>query len=189
MNIIKTKEGMNNEFYTMRTPIEREGLEDMIRWINTIRPTSEMRMIEIGSYVGESTMIFAEHFKEVISVDPYVNDYDVTDLACSYASFDKVYSQFLKNTLDIPNIKSIRDTSENALSILNTKEWDLVYIDGIHTLEGVMFDIGNYRNLISKGGFISGHDYGWGNVKHSIGILLDGKIDNVSKDHSWIKQL
>jgi hypothetical protein len=182
-------EKMINEFYTMRTPKEREGLEDMIRWINTIRPTSEMRMIEIGSYVGESTMIFAEHFKEVVSVDPYVNDYDVTDLACSYASFDKVYSQFLKNTLDIPNIKSIRDTSENALSILNTKEWDLVYIDGLHTLEGVMFDVDNYRTIIGKGGFISGHDYGWGNVRHTIGTLLEDKVDGVFKDMSWIKRL
>jgi len=98
----------------MRTPEQREGLQNMIDWINTIRPTSEMRIIEIGSYVGESTLMFSKHFKEVISVDPYVNDYDLNDMACSYAPFDKVYQQFLRNTLPIHNIKSIRDTSENA---------------------------------------------------------------------------
>jgi len=74
----------------MRTPEQREGLQNMIDWLNTIRPTSEMRMIEIGSYVGESTLMFANHFKEVVSVDPYINDYDLSDLACSYAPFDVV---------------------------------------------------------------------------------------------------
>jgi predicted O-methyltransferase YrrM len=178
---------MSNKFYTMRTPDEVEGLEDMIRWINEIRPTSEMRMIEIGSYIGESTMIFAKHFKEVVSVDPYMDNYDVTDMACSFAPFDDVYSEFLRNTLDIPNIKSIRDTSERSFSILKEREWDLVYIDGLHTVQGVMFDIDNYRTIISKGGFVSGHDYGWGNVRHSIGIIFDDKVDGVFKDHSWIK--
>jgi len=47
--------------------------------------------------------------KEVISIDPFVNDYDPNDLACSYAPFDMVYKEFLKNTLSIPNIKSIRE--------------------------------------------------------------------------------
>ena len=63
-----------DEFYTMREQNGAEGLIDMINWINTIRPTSEMRIIEIGSYVGESTMLFADRFKEVVSVDPYIND-------------------------------------------------------------------------------------------------------------------
>jgi predicted O-methyltransferase YrrM len=55
---------MKDEFFVMRTPNQREGLQDMIDWINTIKPTSEMRMVEIGSYVGESTLIFADRFKE-----------------------------------------------------------------------------------------------------------------------------
>jgi len=36
---------MKDEFYVMRTPEQREGLQDMIDWINNIKPTSEMRMI------------------------------------------------------------------------------------------------------------------------------------------------
>jgi predicted O-methyltransferase YrrM len=180
---------MTDAFYIMRTTEEREGLIDMINWLNTIRPTSEMRMIEIGSYVGESTLMFAENFKEVISVDPFVNDYDLNDMACSYAPFDKVYQQFLRNTLPIHNIKSIRDTSQNALSILKEQDWDLVYIDGLHTLEVVWFDIENYKTLINPTGFLCGHDYGWGNVRHAIGQLLDDKVDATFKDHSWVKQI
>jgi predicted O-methyltransferase YrrM len=180
---------MKDEFYVMRAPEQRDGLIDMIDWINTIRPTSEMRMIEIGSYVGESTLMFADRFKEVVSVDPYINDYDLEDDACHHAPFDKVYEQFIRNTLEIPNIKSIRETSKNAFSILKDQQWDIVYIDGLHTLEGVWYDIEHYKTLIKPGGFICGHDYGWGNVRHSIGQLLDDKVDATFKDGSWVKQL
>ena len=180
---------MKDEFYVMRTSEQREGLIDMINWINTIRPTSEMRIIEIGSYVGESTTIFAEHFKEVVSVDPYMNDYDLNDAACHHASFDKVYEQFIRNTLSVPNIKSIKETSQNAFSILKEQEWDMVYIDGLHTLEGVSYDIAHYKTIIKSGGFVCGHDYGWGDVRHAIGQLLDDKVDATFKDTSWAKQI
>ena len=180
---------MKDEFYIMRAPFYAEGLIDMINWINTIRPTSEMRIIEIGSYVGESTMIFADRFKEVVSVDPYINDYDLEDAACLFAPFDKVYEQFVRNTLPISNIKSIRETSKNAFSILKDQQWDMVYIDGLHTLEGVSYDIEHYKTIIKPGGFVCGHDYGWGNVRHAIGQLLDDKVDATFKDASWAKQI
>jgi predicted O-methyltransferase YrrM len=177
------------EFYIMRAPFYAEGLIDMINWINTIRPTSEMRIIEIGSYVGESTMIFADRFKEVVSVDPYINDYDLEDADCLFSPLYKVYEQFVRNTLPIPNIKSIRETSKNAFSILKDQQWDMVYIDGLHTLEGVSYDIEHYKTIIKPGGFVCGHDYGWGNVRHAIGQLLDDKVDATFKDASWAKQI
>ena len=180
---------MKEEFYIMRAPFYAEGLIDMINWIDNIRPTKEMRIIEIGSYIGESTMIFADRFKEVVSVDPYINDYDLEDAACSFAPFDKVYEQFVRNTLSIPNVKSIRETSQNAFSILKDQQWDMVYIDGLHTLEGVSYDIAHYKTIIKPGGFVCGHDYGWGNVRHAIGQLLDDKVDATFKDASWAKQI
>ena len=180
---------MKEEFYIMRAPFYAEGLIDMINWIDSIRPTKEMRIIEIGSYVGESTLMFSKHFKEVISVDPYVNDYDLNDAACHHAPFDKVYEQFIRNTLSIPNIKSIKETSENAFSILKDQQCDMVYIDGLHTFEGVSYDIEHYKSIIKPGGFVCGHDYGWGNVRHAIGLLLDDKVDATFKDASWAKQI
>lgn len=180
---------MKEQFYEMRSSEQREGLEQMIQWIDNISPTSKMTMIEIGSYVGESTLMFANKFKKVISIDPYVNDYDLTDMACSYAPFDKVYQQFLKNTLSIPNIKSIRDTSENAFSVLSGYQFDMVYIDGLHTVDGVYYDITHYKSIIKPGGFVCGHDYGWGNIRHNLGRIFDDKVDATFKDGSWVVKL
>lgn len=180
---------MKDEFYVMRTTEQREGLVEMIEWVNRITPTSEMRMIEIGSYVGESTLMFADKFKEVVSVDPYINDYDLSDLACQYAPFDKVYSQFLRNTLPVSNIKSIRDTSENAFPTLSEHKWDMVYIDGLHTVDGVYHDITQYKTIVKEGGFVCGHDYGWGNIRHNLGRIFDDKVDATFKDGSWVVKL
>jgi len=182
---------MERKFYPMREGIHYTGLMDMIKWINEIHPTSEMRMIEIGSYIGESTTIFADNFKEVISVDPYVDGYDKSDISTAdvYAPFNEVYTEFLRNTIHYPNIKSIRETSENALKVLREEKWDLVYIDGAHTLEGVHFDILHYKDVIKEGGFLCGHDYGWGNIRHNIGLLLDDKVDATFIDGSWIRKL
>jgi len=180
---------MKDEFYVMRTPEQREGLEQMIEWINNVTPTSEMRMIEIGSYVGESTLMFADNFKEVVSVDPYINDNDLSDLAFSYAPFDIVYAEFLKNTLSVPNVKSIRDTSENAFPILNQQQWDMVYIDGLHTVDGVYYDITHYKSIIKPGGFVCGHDYAWGNIRHNLGRIFDDKVDATFKDGSWVVRI
>ena len=180
---------MNNSFYKMRDPEQKQGLEDMVAWINKIKPSNQMDMIEIGSYVGESTIIFANQFRYVVSVDPFINDYDPTDEACKFASFDLVYKEFIKNTFPYFNIKSIRETSRNAFDILRNWQWDLVYIDGSHTLDDVWFDIKNYKDIIKKGGFIAGHDYGWGNVRHNIGMLLDDEVHAVFQDGSWIKQI
>ena len=180
---------MKDEFYVMRTPEQREGLEQMIEWINNVTPTSEMRMIEIGSYVGESTLMFANNFKEVVSVDPYINDYDLSDLACLYAPFDVVYAEFLKNTLPLPNVKSIRDTSTNAFPILNQQQWDMVYIDGLHTVDGVYYDITHYKTIIKPGGFVCGHDYAWGNIRHNLGRIFDDKVDATFKDGSWVVRI
>lgn len=177
-------------FLKMRDlPFEKDGLNDMINWINQYRLTKDMRMIEIGSYIGESTLIFANHFKEVVSIDPFVNDYDPNDAACRFAPFDKVYSEFLRNTIPIPNIKSIRESSKTAFQFINNQQWDLVYIDGSHDLPDVWFDIENYKTIVKSGGFLAGHDYGWGNVRHSIGQLLDDKVDMVFVDNSWIKRI
>ena len=47
----------------MRPELYTNGLKDLINYINQFQSTSEMTMVEIGSYAGEGTEIFAEHFK------------------------------------------------------------------------------------------------------------------------------
>lgn len=181
---------MKNELYKMRDIPYANGLKDLISYINNIKSTENMSMIEIGSYAGESTEIFSKHFKNIIAIDPFMNDYDKNDLTCQYMELTKVYDVFLRIMDKCDNITHIKKTSDEAIFDLKNIQVDFVYIDGLHTYEQVKKDIINYLPLINKGGFIGGHDYHqvWQGVKDGIHELL-GPPEQTFQDTSWIKQI
>jgi len=179
---------MKDSFYIMRADFVERGLHDLINYIDTIRPVSEMSLLEIGSYTGESTSIFANRFKEVVSIDPFIDDYDQNDMACQHAPFEKVFEKFKERTAPYNNITQIRKTSDEAFETLSTK-FDVIYIDGLHTYEQVIKDITNYKKLLKPSGFMSGHDYSvenWSGVVKAV-IETIGEPDKTFQDTSWIK--
>jgi len=180
---------MKDKMYTMRAPI-CQGLTDLITYLNSTKNTKDMTMIEIGSYAGESTRLFSEVFKKVISIDPFMNDYDKNDITCDYMDLDKVYFHFINNISQHSNIEHIRKTSDEAIFDLKNLKVDFVYIDGLHTYEQVKKDIINYKPLINSGGFIGGHDYSphWQGVKNAIDEEFP-LLDRTFIDTSWIFQI
>lgn len=179
---------MKNEFYIMRPPEYVQGLNDLINYINQYKNTKEMTMVEIGAYAGESTVIFSKHFKNVITIDPYKNNYDKNDPACNYIELENVYSKFMEKTKNIDNITLIKKTSNQAFKTLKNKKFDFIYIDGLHKYKQVKKDIENYIQLVNQGGFIAGHDYhdNWIEVKKAIIDTIQNP-DKIFKDTSWIK--
>ena len=176
-----------DKLYIMRDNHYTKGLIDLINYLNKFGDTSKMRMVEIGSYAGESTQIFAKHFKEVIAIDPYLNDYDLNDITCYHMDLNKVYDTFITNTKTFDNIHLIRKTSDDAIDDLINESFDFIYIDGIHTYDQVNKDIDNYKPLIVKGGFIGGHDFHpvWSGVVQSIKEKL-GEPNKTFQDTSWV---
>lgn len=175
--------------YVMRNEALKNGLMDMINYIKSISSTEIMNMIEIGSYAGESTIMFAENFKKVISIDPFINDYDMNDATCHHMELDKVFEIFKTNTFEYKNISHLREKSDDAHKHLMDNSYDFVYIDGLHTYEQVKKDISNYLPKIKKGGYIGGHDYhpNWKGVLDAINELL--VVERVFSDTSWILQV
>jgi len=176
----------------MRDQAGTEGLLDLIKELGD---NSEKTMIEIGSFVGESTVLFAQSFKKVIAVDPFLEGYDPKDPTSYLFEFKNVYETYLGRTSPYSNIQTITMTSDDAVNILNEDMFDFVYIDGLHTYDGVKTDITNYLPLVKEGGVIGGHDYTDDTVhKHLEGVKravieMLGIPDKVFKDNSWIKFL
>lgn len=175
----------------MRDQQSSEGLLEMIKELGDV---SNKTMVEIGSFIGESTVIFAQHFKHVIAIDPFVPDYDPQDPTCnSNFDFEKIYQEFLSNIEEVKDKVTVyRITSNDAVKLLKDK-YDFIYIDGLHTYEGVKEDIINYQPLVKEGGVIGGHDYGTTH-RHLLGVTkavdeMFGNPDNTFKDGSWIKYL
>lgn len=173
----------------MRDQFSTEGLLDLIKELGDV---SDKTMIEIGSFIGESTIIFAKHFKHVIAIDPFLPDYDPMDPTSRF-DFDEVFQEF-KDRIEEEKDKVtiIRMKSDDAVPLLKDK-YDFIYIDGLHTYQGVKQDIINYLPLVKEGGVIGGHDYGTPH-HHLLGVTkaVDEILEQPNKrfkDGSWIKFL
>jgi predicted O-methyltransferase YrrM len=171
---------------------DQTGTKGLLNLIKELGDNSNKTMIEIGSFVGESTVLFAQSFKQVIAIDPFMEGYDDADPTSHSFDFKNVYNSYLNRTGDHQNIQTMVSTSDDALDQLKGQEFDFVYIDGIHTYTQVKKDIENYLPLIKKGGVIGGHDYV--NGGHLVGVYnavneIFGKPDKVFEDKSWIKYI
>jgi predicted O-methyltransferase YrrM len=181
---------MVNSLYEMRDETYTRGLIDLINYVKEHGNTNEMSMIEIGSYAGESTKIFSENFKSVVSIDPFINDYDPNDITCKFMELEKVYDVFKEVIHNHKNIRHIRMTSDDAINELVNEKFDFIYIDGLHTYEQIKKDITNYLPLLKNGCLIGGHDYhlNWYGVVKGINEIL-GEPDMTFVDTSWIKKI
>lgn len=171
----------------MRTAASKQGLIDMCNYIDSIYPIADMTMIEIGSYAGDSTEIFAQRFKKVYAIDPWVNKVGgITNLV----NMIDIYKQFVATIKPYDNIEVIKDFSYNVANRFTDKSVNIIYIDGLHTYEAVLKDTRMYQPKIKDYGFICGHDYTWKfpGVKKAVNELLV-KPDMLFKDSSWVKRI
>ena len=148
-------------------------------------------IVELGSYMGESSLIFSEEFPNatIYCIDSWEGGFDESD-SCSNSDYNVVEEQFNLRLNLTKNIKKIKgySTSEKI-------ECDVVYIDACHKYECVKEDILHWLPITKH--VISGHDYypnesfnlanpHIAGVKVAIDELL-GTPDHLFSDGSWIK--
>jgi cephalosporin hydroxylase len=147
-------------------------------------------MIEIGSYMGESTMMFASSgiFKTIHSIEPHqgaelfneTNGYDWSD----------VEREYIINTRYFDNIIHHKDYSYNISEEFEDNSIDFIYIDADHTYESVNRDLKLYLPKLKPNGWIGGHDYNknqWPGVVKAINENI-GKPQHIFKDTSWLSK-
>lgn len=181
---------MNSNLYNMRP--NYDGLLDLVKYIESYYDINNFSMIEIGSYSGQSTTFFAKYFHSIISIDPFLNNYDPTDPTCNFAPLDYVYEKFKENTKSYNNISHIRDTSDSAISYIdkhlsNHPTLLMIYIDGLHTYDQVTKDILNYKPLLNNSYFLCGHDYDHAHKDTVMKAVNEYKQpDMIFSDSSWL---
>lgn len=158
------------------------GLKSLIDYCDL----DDMVMVEIGSYSGESTSIFAESgkFKKIYAVDPWFNGYDDKDFA-SHSNMEVIEKMFDERVSFFKNVQKIKATGNIAANSFENKSLDLVYIDACHTYEAVKSDIVDWLNKIKNNGYISGHDWNMDGVRRAVEEVL-GYPDKTFSDHSWL---
>jgi hypothetical protein len=159
----------------------RQKLHDLCQYVAPIG-----KMVEIGSLKGVSTIIFAQYAEEVISVDPYIGNYDSTDGNSDPKRLSAAEKKFLENTKDFPNIRQIKKLSVEAAPLFKNGSLDLVYVDGCHTFKCVCNDIKIWLPKATK--FFAGHDWPRRSVQNAVRKVL-GEPHKIFGDGSWLFKL
>lgn len=148
-----------------------------------------LKMIEIGTFAGESTSIFAMsgYFNSIEVIDPWgkVEEWDDANLyeECIWTDIIEAYHI---NTRHWDYIKHYREYSQDCHEKFEDQSYDLVYIDGDHSQEAVERDIELYLPKVKKGGWIGGHDFGaWKGVTKAVNNTI-GAPKHLFRDSSWL---
>ncbi len=125
------------------------------------------RMLEIGSWCGDSTIVLGQVARNnngrLFCVDWWKGSPE-TDLANCAQQRDvfEVFWRRMKREGLTDTVVPIRTSSDVAAQVLRQRRFDLVFIDGDHRYEQVRRDIANYGPMLKPGGILCGHDCeGW----------------------------
>jgi len=136
-----------------------------MKLLQTIFKDQKVNILEIGSHEGKSTVWMLENLCNVngstfTSIDPYLTD-DKTSPVTS-----QTYQNFCHNTSICKNKEKL--TQHVALSqdvlpklVEKGKFFDIIYIDGSHKEEDVLFDLIHADILLKTGGVILMDDVGF----------------------------
>jgi hypothetical protein len=123
-------------------------------------------VVELGCWKGRSSsclgveIINSGKEIELFCVDSWYFTPDTEQPVSSQEEFDKVYSEFLQNTLPIKDVlKIIRNPSFEAVKLFQDNSIDFMFIDASHYYKDVKLDNKLWLPKIKEGGIIAGHDY------------------------------
>lgn len=162
----------------------KEGLNELIKML-----PNNLIGVEIGSYAGESSEIFAasKKFNCLYCVDFWKKDFYPNGRETGENEFDLVKNKY-------PKIHKIKIDNKHIIEKLNEIKPDFIYVDADHTYESVKQNIKDALILLNGKGIIAGHDYidnernPFGGVIKAVNEMV-GEPDYIFKDTSWIKFL
>jgi hypothetical protein len=124
----------------------------------------EPKVLEIGIFKGEffDYIINSCKISSIDGVDLFegvCNSGNVDGNNSIEYNLDKSYSELSEKYKNMPNIRLIKSDSSKYLSTVEDTYYDIIYIDGDHSYEGVKKDLLNSFHKVKSGGYLMGHDY------------------------------
>lgn len=137
-------------------------------------------VLEIGSQAGFSASMMAKSATRVDCVDPFYDDPDYNSPDYYSLGYNKkifnlhVASLFLTNTYQLSNVfLHVGESKDVVKSFMPV--FDMVFIDGDHSYDGVICDLNLAFDKVKFGGIIALHDY---NVPHNLNLGVKKATDD-----------
>ena len=151
-------------------------------------PDRVISYLEIGCFEGMSSVFSLSKLKNANChfVDPFI-PYDEMTNAAGINKFDEIFNNFKHNISFFGDrAKLHRKTSDDFFN-KNTKNFDLVYIDGSHFGDDVYRDSVNAFKVLNKKGYIIFDDFFWIHFDTLKENPIGGIVQFLIEDKSQIK--
>jgi len=112
-------------------------------------------VLEVGSYMGKSTVCIANVANSVIAIDTFRALGDGQKQSNSLTTI----IPFLQNILEFNNIITIIGKSVEVSKHIKDNSKDIIFIDALHQYKDVKEDIKAWEPKLKKGGYMLFHDY------------------------------
>ena len=167
---------MQNNFIYTNNWFNR-NIDISMKLLKAIFNNKKVNILEIGSHEGRSTVWMLENLcdKEgstFTSIDPYLTGDETSPVT------SQTYQNFRHNTSICKNREKLNQYVSLSQDILpklikEEKLYDIIYVDGSHKQEDVLFDLNHSDQLLRKGGVILMDDVGfdWNKSDGVIGAL------------------
>ena len=181
LNLILKKPYIGGYFFTKqeflrgRHLIIKKSLDLLIK--HRKNETSTINILEIGSYAGESTLMFCKYLRKnkiknftIYCVDLW-DSFDqkqmfrksFIEIVSNYGlKSGRVYNIFKRNILLTgfkENVKILKGSSLELVPNISGVSFDYIYIDGAHNYTNVLNDIKSSLKLLKDSAIIAGDDY------------------------------
>lgn len=157
------------------------GFQDFVNRL--VAPTDHVA--EIGCFAGATSQVLLRRLHPrgaLICIDPWKPyKYVEEDMQEVRQCFDQVTAEFS----DILTVCTT--TSAEAVKLMPDERLDVVYIDGSHDYDDVMFDIREWSRKVKPGGVIAGHDYSdtWKGVMQAVDESFKNQPVRFFEDSTW----
>lgn len=163
------------EFLRGRHSVIKKSLDFLINF--SIKENKSINILEIGSYAGESTLMFCEYLKKKNYNNFKIYCVDLWDSFEQKQMFRKSFIEVVSNrglkTGKIFNIFKrniqlsgfadkiiiLKGSSLQLVPAITDVNFDYVYIDGAHNYLNVLSDIKSTIKLLNQTAIIAGDDY------------------------------
>ena len=149
------------------TPLrDLAALTDIVKLVAGARPKKELRIVEVGSWVGESAIAMHAGLGPaggtIYCVDTWEGTpTDATGYWADIYSPDKVFQMFLENIGDLidTRVRVIKGESLQVAQDMEPQDLDMVFLDAGHDYDSVREDIEAWLPHVAPDGILCGHDF------------------------------
>lgn len=155
-----------------------------LRWLAE-RASSRQVVVEVGSYMGRSTLALADHCPGTVYAIDKWGDYRMRwKNSVVWGAFSSNLAAHISSGKVVP-IRGKTPEAWRALDLaLRGVPPDMIFIDGDHRYDAVASDVTEALRRLAAGGLLCGHDYGHPtlpDVKAAVDISL-GPLAQVAVD-------